>query len=649
MADIDIMVDQLVQRGLTLHRAGRPEMAEAMYRMVLQHDPGNDTVGEALALARLQQSDRDGARDYLARLLATRRADPQPWLILGAFEQSQGQTGLARTCFRRAATLAPDLAEAWRREGIAASHDHYYAEAIRALTRATVVDPGETAAFHALGEIFLAFDQPGQAITHFAAGLTAADSADGHAGLGRALLALGNAPAALVEFDATVGLSPDGAEGWLGAADALRAMGRNEDAAARLTAMAGRFAGRVDELFRLGARFLELGRDDEAMATYRAVLAASDDRKRFPAAGPKILQRRHARELCADKGWPYRQVAPARHASFVDDTGHRHDVRFPEVFLARVDGAEIVTRNGTVICGDTLLADGLLHYPAPLLHSQPEFPWHSAQGRILADLPPPAAEIGDEAILLGGVDNWAHSVQEWLSRLTVLERFPELDGLPILVSPHLLGSIRDLIGLLGIDPARLVTLPDVPVIRVGRLWIPSLTHHHKFASPLHIDFLRRRLGPWIARGMRQPRRRLFIVRRNAAFRELLNEQEILEALAPLGVEAVVPQNLSMEEQIVLFASAELVLFTIGASNAAILFSPPGTAVVELTHSQLVIPQYAMLTATLNQRYRQVVGRTHANRGSTTYDFDFSVRVPEVVATVRHLLEANEPAEGQTPG
>lgn len=638
------LTDQVFARALTLLQAGKPAMAETVYSMVLEIDPDHIPAKEGLLIARIQLGNRQAAKDYLEHCWATVRTDAEPYRLLAMFEYSLGvaeqgrnQMGLARMHFRRALVLAPDFVDAWRHEGTAAAYDSDQHGAVSGLVRATILNPADASALHTLGAIHLTLGALREAAACFARALSITDSADGRVGLGRALLAAGDAPAALVQFEHAVDLAPDQRNGWLGVMQALRAMGRHDAAAERLAAMVERFAAQPDDLFYACTEYLDMGDATRALDTYRAVVSAASDPARFPGVGPRILRRRRASELCAEKGWPYHRVQPPHRASFIDGTGARHDIEFPEIFLARVDQADIVTSTWAATCGDTLLVDGLLHFDPDKLLLLPEFPWTSPNGFVLADLEAPGATITEEAILLGGVANWAHLVQEWLSRLTVLERFPDLDHLPILVMPNLMRSVRELIGLLGIDTARLVPLPEARVIRAERLWIPSLTHRHKHASPLHIDFLRRRLAPHIAEGMRRPRRRLYMSRRTAAWRTLVNEREVLEALAPLGVEVVVPEEHSMAEQIAMFASAELVIGPLGGSSAAILFAPPGTGFVELTHSQLTIPQYAMLTATLHQRYRRIVGRTLANRGPTTYDFDFSVPPEDVVTACRALL------------
>ncbi|WP_448188793.1 glycosyltransferase 61 family protein [Azospirillum sp. sgz301742] len=628
---------QTFARALALHKAGEPEKAEVIYRMVLEIDPEHEEATEALLIARMQRGELAAIVEYRTFVSENPRRDAALYLMLGTFEMILGQVGLARLSFRRAIVLAPESAEAWMREGRAAMLDGMLrAEAVRCLLRAAHLTPDDASVLRDLGDIQLKTGLVEPALKHFGQALAVGNTAETRASIGRSLLAFGDAASALMHFDEAVRLDPDQRDSLLGGAQALLAMGRRDEAAARLNSLVGRFAGRAADLTEISSHLLDAGHPEDALRAYRAGMA--DNPKRSPNAEPAVLRRRPAAELCAERSWPYHRVQAAHRAHLIDDIGQHHNVTFPEIFLARVDDARISTSTWAVACGDTLLLDGLLHYDPDRLIRHPEFPCNSPTGKILADLEPPSATVEPEAILIGGVANWAHLVQEWLSRLTVLERFPELDRLPLLVSPHMMRSVRELMGLLGVDPSRIVTLPDVPVVRAERLWIPSLTHRHKYASPLHIDFLRRKLAPLIEEGMRRPRRRLYLSRRTATYRAIVNEREVLDALAPLGVEEVVPEDYSMAEQVALFASAELIVGPLGGGSAAILFAPPGAAFVELTHAQLAIPQYGMLTATLHQRYRRVIGRTLENRGTITFDFDFSVPPGAVAAACREMLD-----------
>lgn len=97
------------------------------------------------------------------------------------------------------------------------------------------------------------------------------------------------------------------------------------------------------------------------------------------------------------------------------------------------------------------------------------------------------------------------------------------------------------------------------------------------------DELRTRLGPLASR--RDWGTRLLISRKDAPRARLENEEEILSALQPLGFRRICPGQMSWVDQLAAFAGAEAVVGVHGAALVHLLFSRPGTRVLEIFPSE----------------------------------------------------------------
>ena len=100
---------------------------------------------------------------------------------------------------------------------------------------------------------------------------------------------------------------------------------------------------------------------------------------------------------------------------------------------------------------------------------------------------------------------------------------------------------------------------------------------------------------------------IYITRSDAVHRRLLvNEQELLESLKPLGFHVYCLSALSFAEQIHLFSQAKIIVGVHGAGMANLAFATAGACVFEL-FSELYQPDmYEKLSICLNVEYHKIV-------------------------------------------
>ncbi|MFC5356656.1 glycosyltransferase family 61 protein [Azospirillum himalayense] len=99
-------------------------------------------------------------------------------------------------------------------------------------------------------------------------------------------------------------------------------------------------------------------------------------------------------------------------------------------------------------------------------------------------------------------------------------------------------------------------------------------------------------------------KRLFVLRRNTSKRFAVNQDEVAEALKPLGFLAVDPGSLTFEEQVALFSDAELIVGCHGAALTNILFAPAGATLIEL-RGRVLQPFFGNLAVQRGMRHRDL--------------------------------------------
>lgn len=245
----------------------------------------------------------------------------------------------------------------------------------------------------------------------------------------------------------------------------------------------------------------------------------------------------------------------------------------------------------------------------------------------------PAAVLGAEAVVpLPGVAtslrafrwNHYHMLIDCLPRLMLLTepRWAGLGEVQLLYAGAEPTPLeRAVVQAFGLDGARFVRVEEGRLYEVERyLMLPFLSRQFSGYLPRwYLDRFRALMLP-DRPGRRD--RRLVLSRTGAAKRRLLNEHDLLEALAPLGFERVVLETLPFEEQIALFYDADAIVAPHGAGLTNLLFAEHAR-VVELFPTPYVVPHFYYLSKALGLPYQYVCGHED-NR-----DADFRVEVERV--------------------
>ncbi len=198
--------------------------------------------------------------------------------------------------------------------------------------------------------------------------------------------------------------------------------------------------------------------------------------------------------------------------------------------------------------------------------------------------------------------NYYHWLIEVLPRVRILQRLPDLAGLPCLlnvpVQPFHEATLRGV----GIEPRRWVVRPR-KLLRVESLFYASPTVQEGQPTADVVRWLRETFLP---SPPAESTRRLY-VSRHGARRDVGNEDELMAILAPLGFESIRPAEMSFEKQVRAFSEAEAVVAPHGAALASIVFSKPGLRLIELFPQDYRADYYRNLASACGHRHGYCVG------------------------------------------
>ena len=243
-------------------------------------------------------------------------------------------------------------------------------------------------------------------------------------------------------------------------------------------------------------------------------------------------------------------------------------------------------------------------------------------------------------LLIGNHDNIGHWLLFYFTRLRLLEEMPALRDANVVVGANVRPLHLECLQRAGFADERVVRVQAGEFAEFEELWVPSFVCGISASQPVYwlpdvVRFLRRSLGVSPPRG--GGKRLIFLSRRGAKWRRLLNEDEIAGVLAGMGFEEVDPAALDLQGQIDLAAQAGAIVATAGAAINLHLFAGEGVPVVQLQMERnLRMNMHVQLTRVLGQPFHAVVGTVPA-RDADPLKSDFRVSPEDVRAAVAKAL------------
>ncbi len=233
------------------------------------------------------------------------------------------------------------------------------------------------------------------------------------------------------------------------------------------------------------------------------------------------------------------------------------------------------------------------------------------------------------AILLGvaNSDNYYHWLMDAVPRWKILLAanilkydFVLLPGQPSQFQEETLDRLK-------VPPEKRLRCSKNLVHQFDRLVVPSMGFPLEEVTPWACEWVRS-LFPEKISGPGK----IYLTRRGAGRRRLVNESEIETILVSRGFTIIQPEQLSVAEQAGIFRSSRWVVAPHGAALTNVVFMEPGGSVVELFHPRHKNRCYVNLAAVGGHRYASLDGYITNNTGDRQLEYRIDV------ASVLEILE-----------
>lgn len=571
---------------------------------------------------------------------------------------------------RRSLMLRPANAIAATQIGVLVKARAELATALTAQLWATTIDPANPDLLYNLAGINSEISRPDKALEVLSRALELAPGdPDLHRSRATMCLRLAEPELAIRPARKSILLAPGAATAYLAASTAAWAT-EKRDSARSLLRWAFRIAPLNPEiLFNMVRQALEVGAPGLAVAaSRRAVIASPDELGPVADFSGATLEARGV----VSATWRWGVCLAGRALKIADDLTVGRTVgledlldpkrstaaiaTFPDggtlsrsqardCFIIDVRDAVILPRSQTIVTAEgDLLHEGLSPLSvAPGIGEAAEIFYWKPKGAALVRIPRHEMTIKRGMLLgSGGGGNHYHWLIDFVPRLFTLMQHGVVAGEPgappLLVSDDCPAAIVELLGYLGVEEENLIFAPRGRAVAVDHLSIPAMPSFSPAVLARSIQWVKSRLaGPaagWL-RGGRSGEKRVYLDRRSATSRRVMNEGAVVELLAKSGFDIVSPDPTSMRQQITKLMSARIIVSAHGAGMANMIFAPPGCEIIELTYPNDP-PHIAALARACGHHHEKVICTTVPSRETRPGRWDMAVPLEELAVRLASL-------------
>lgn len=206
------------------------------------------------------------------------------------------------------------------------------------------------------------------------------------------------------------------------------------------------------------------------------------------------------------------------------------------------------------------------------------------------------------SLALDGHKNFYHWMYE------VLPRWHAIKGSNLTTSGAIYAYLqhrfhRESLALLGLVPARVIDSATQPFIRADMLYVPPFV---RADEPWVTQWLRDSLlAPALKHSSLHTRKRLYVSRKLAQSRRIVNEPELVALLKQHEFTEVCLEDFALSGQIALFHAAQAIVAPHGAGLTNLTFSEPNTFALELIAEGAPASDYERIARARGLRYETV--------------------------------------------
>ncbi|MGF1541899.1 MAG: tetratricopeptide repeat protein [Pleurocapsa sp.] len=166
---------------------------------------------------------------------------------------------------------------------------------------------------------------------------------------------------------------------------------------------------------------------------------------------------------------------------------------------------------------------------------------------------------------------------------------------------------RETLQLLEIPDSKILISDRHTHFQATELIVPSFPGDFDWVPPGTIEFLRQTFLPQINSIPDKYGTKIYISRAKAKNRQIINEPEVIDLLSQWGFQTVYLEEISVLEQVAIFARAKVIVAAHGSGLTNLVFCSPNTTIVELFSPNYLRTDYWILSQQLKLQHYYSMG------------------------------------------
>ena len=220
-----------------------------------------------------------------------------------------------------------------------------------------------------------------------------------------------------------------------------------------------------------------------------------------------------------------------------------------------------------------------------------------------------------------------HWILDCLPRLKLLEEV--ISEIDYLIVPYNLKRFHlETLSLLGFPEEKLLKIKDGDHLMCENLFVPSRSSASKWVC----DFLRE---SFIPKDVAEPHRLIYISRKDALYRKIINEEEVEDYLRGIGFEIVQMSELNFLEQVKICAEAQIVVGPHGAGLSNTVFCR-NAKILEMFSPSYINKAYWTIANNVGNEYYYLLGGDAPGNSPPPWR-DFRVDMEAFKETLKWIL------------